>query len=182
MEIQSTPQQNDAVDYILKQWEKERPDLDVSPMGPIGRIKRCSILIERLLETGFSSFDLNFWEFDMLATLRRSGSPYRLSPTELFSALMITSGTMTHRLKKLEHRGLIQRVNNSEDARSVLVQLTNTGLELINNALEAHVENERTILSSLSTDELEDLNSHLSVLLKSLEFTTFKTGYFKKNI
>lgn len=163
------PQSHDEVDRILEQWQKERPDLDVSPMGPIGRIKRCSTLLERLLESRFSAFDLNLWEFDMLATLRRSGSPYRLSPTELFSTLMITSGTMTHRLKKLEQRNLIERINNQDDARSTLVQLTDHGLELINRAVDAHVENERLILSVLNLNEIESLNSCLSALLQSLE-------------
>ena len=85
----------------------------------------------------------------MLATLRRSGAPYRLAPTALFSALMITSGTMTHRLKGLEARGLVRRVPNRGDARSVLVQLTRAGLSLIDRAVEAHVENEQRILASM---------------------------------
>lgn len=169
MKKQNDSLQKDEVDKILEQWAKERPDLDASPMGPIGRIKRCATLLERLLESTFSTFDLSLWEFDMLATLRRSGSPYRLSPTELFSALMITSGTMTHRLKKLEQRNLIERIDNEEDARSMLVQLTSHGLELINKAVEAHVENERHILSVLSSNEIDNINTSLSVLLQSLE-------------
>ncbi len=76
--------QPDAVDRILAQWARERPDLNVSPMGPIGRLKRCAALLEQQLEPGFIQFELSFWEFDMLATLLRSGAPYKLSPTELF--------------------------------------------------------------------------------------------------
>lgn len=160
------------VDVVLEQWQKERPDLDISPMGPIGRIKRCASLLEKKLESKFETLDLNLWEFDMLATLRRSGAPYCLSPTELFSLLMVTSGTMTHRLKRLESRNLIERVSNVEDARSMLVQLTNQGLELIDVAVEQHVENERMILSLIPSNVLKELDGHLSILLKTLEMPT----------
>ena len=159
----------DAVDAILRQWARERPDLDASPMGPIGRINRCAALLGQRLDANFAKFDLNLWEFDMLATLRRAGSPYRLSPTELFSTLMVTSGTMTHRLKRLETKGLVERVDNEQDARSSLVQLSVKGLELINRAVEAHVENERQMLSVLPTKVLAVLDEHLSTLLLSLE-------------
>lgn len=167
---QSTPgAPRDAVDRVLEQWARERPDLDASPMGPIGRIKRCAVLLEQRLEAGFSRFGLSLWEFDMLATLRRAGSPYRLSPTELFSALMVTSGTMTHRLKRLEGSGLVQRVPNEQDARSTLVQLTRKGLALIDRAVEAHVENERRLLSALPPATVAALDAHLSALLGTLE-------------
>ncbi|HHA1944191.1 TPA: MarR family winged helix-turn-helix transcriptional regulator [Enterobacter hormaechei subsp. xiangfangensis] len=160
---------HDAVDVILEQWQRERPDLNCSPMGPIGRLKRCTALLEQRLESTFSEFELSMWEFDMLATLRRAGAPYSLSPTELFSALMVTSGTMTHRLKRLEARGLISRQVNANDARSMLVQLTQEGVALIDRAVEKHVENEREILSGISDTILEKLDRNLAELLKSLE-------------
>jgi len=161
--------QADRVDAILAQWRKERPDLDVSPMGTIGRIKRCAALLQRRLDETFASFELTGWEFDVLATLRRSGAPYRLAPTALFSALMITSGTMTHRLKGLESRGLVQRIPSEEDGRSLLVKLTPTGLALIDLAVEAHVENERRILAAMKPADLAELNARLSLLLAVLE-------------
>ncbi|MBO9535192.1 MarR family transcriptional regulator [Herbaspirillum sp.] len=176
MKHQSSQRQRDAVDAILEQWRVERPDLDASPMGPIGRIKRCAMLLEQRLESGFAPFDLNLWEFDMLATLRRAGAPYRLSPTELFSALMVTSGTMTHRLKRLETRELVERVPNEQDARSMLVQLTRKGLALINRAVEGHVENERLVLSALPADALASLDEHLSMLLQALEAAARHSG------
>ncbi|MNC44747.1 Multiple antibiotic resistance protein MarR [compost metagenome] len=159
----------DAVDAILAQWQCERPDLDCSPMGPIGRIARCAALLEQRLEPTFTQCDLSGWEFDMLATLRRAGSPYNLSPTELFSTLMVTSGTMTHRLKRLESRGLISRQANANDARSMLVQLTDEGLALIDSAVEKHVENERQILSGVSAESLRELDLRLKELLGALE-------------
>lgn len=165
-----TPQApRDAVDIILEQWQRERPDLDASPMGPIGRMKRCAILLEQQLEVCFARFDLVSWEFDMLATLRRAGAPYCLSPTTLFSTLMVTSGTMTHRLKRLETRGLITRTASQQDARSTLVQLTPEGLALINRAVGPHVENERRLLSVLPVEALANLDAQLSVLLQALE-------------
>lgn len=161
--------QHDAVDVILDQWRRERPDLDPAPMGPIGRLKRCAALLEGSLEAGFASYGLSVWEFDMLAALRRSGSPYRLSPTELFSTLMVTSGTMTHRLKRLETRGWIERLPNAEDARSMLVQLTRKGLALINRAVESHLDNERRLLAALPAESLAALDAQLSALLLTLE-------------
>jgi DNA-binding MarR family transcriptional regulator len=159
----------DAVDTILAQWARERPDLDCSPMGPIGRIKRCAALLQRKLDETFEQFGLSCWEFDVLATLRRSGTPYCLAPTALFSTLMITSGTMTHRLKGLETRQLVLRLPNPDDARSVLVQLTPAGLALIDRAVAAHVENERRILSAIGVEELAVLDERLSQLLNALE-------------
>ncbi len=164
--VRRTP---DAVDAILEQWARERPDLDVSPMGPIGRLKRCAALVQQQLDVGFAPFGLTYWEFDMLATLRRSGAPYRLSPTELFSTLMVTSGTMTHRLKRLETSGLVQRVANPEDGRSMPVQLSRKGLALIDRALEAHVANEHRLLAALPASVVAELDANLSLLLSALE-------------
>ena len=159
----------DAVDRILAQWQRERPDLDCSPMGPIGRLKRCAMLLEPQVEVAFTRHELVRWEFDMLATLRRAGAPFILSPTQLFSTLMITSGTMTHRLKALEKRGFICRLPNPEDARSMLVALTPEGRELIDKAVESHVENERQLLSGLSAAQRQQLDEALTIFMRLLE-------------
>ena len=138
-------------------------------MGPLGRLKRCAALLEPRLEAGLAAFGLRLWEFDMLAALRRAGAPYCLSPTQLFSTLMVTSGTMTHRLRRLEMQGWIERIPNAQDARSMLVQLTDTGLKLIDRAVDKHVENERRILSVMPAHMLAELNARLSTLLLALE-------------
>ncbi|MDE2429325.1 MAG: MarR family transcriptional regulator [Burkholderiales bacterium] len=164
-----TKKQPDAVDAILAQWNRERPDLDVTPMGTIGRIRRCSALLQRELDRVFADYGMSSWEFDVLATMRRSGAPHRLTPTALFSTLMITSGTMTHRLKSLESRGWVQRVPHDNDARSMLVELTQEGLDLINRAVEAHVDNEHRVMAALSAAEMTQLDAGLSRLLNSLE-------------
>ncbi len=159
----------DAVDLIVDQWRRERPDLDVAPMGVIGRLGRSAALVQRRLEETFALFGLTRWEFDVLATLRRTGPPHMLAPTALFSALMVTSGTMTHRLKSLEASGWICREANPEDARSLLVRLTPAGLALIDMAVEAHLDNERAILSALSPAEVAALDDALARLLGCLE-------------
>lgn len=161
--------QPDAVDRILQQWAAERPDLDASPMGPIGRLLRCMPLLERQMEAGYGPHGLSRWEFDVLATLRRHGAPYRMSPTELFSSLMVSSGTMTHRMRRLEERKLVQRVASDEDARSMPVQLTRQGLALIDRAVESHVDNERRILAELPPAALAALDEGLAALLQALE-------------
>ncbi len=164
-------QKNDAVELILSQWRRERPDLDVEIMGPIGRINRCAMLLEQRLDACFAEFGLCLWEFDVLAALRRSGAPYCLSPTALFSTLMVTSGTMTHRLKRLESKGWIVRLPNEQDARSMLVQLTDVGLALTNKVVAVHVDNERQMLAPMAVEQLAALDQHLSTLLQVLEPT-----------
>ena len=123
------PIPGDAIDEIRHQWQQERPDLDTTDMATIGRLKRCASLLQPRLDNTFARYALSSWEFDVLATLLRSGQPYCLAPTVLFSALMISSGTMTHRMNRLEKRGLVERKDNPQDARSKLVQLTTEGFE-----------------------------------------------------
>ncbi len=160
---------SDAVDQILAQWHKERPDLDVSPMGTIGRTTRLASYLRKAIGETFAKFGLNPGEFDVLATLRRSGQPYQLSPTELFKSMMVSSGTMTHRIDRLEKSELVARIPDPSDRRGTLIQLTDKGFSLIEAAVEAHVANEHRILSVLEKSELEDLTRLLRKLLVSLE-------------
>ena len=159
----------DAVDAIKRQWRAERPDLNLEAMGIFGRLKRCSTLMTDRLDNTFAKFDLNYWEFDVLATLRRSGAPYTLAPTELFSIMMITSGTMTHRMKRLEARGLIERLPNPDDARSQLVKLSQTGFDIINKTATAHVDNMENMLSGMSDTQKKELDNKLTELLAIFE-------------
>lgn len=168
-ETQTREETGDAVDAIKRQWQAQRPDLSVEAMGIFGRIKRCSHLMTDRLETTFSKFDLNYWEFDVLATLRRSGPPYTLAPTALFSIMMITSGTMTHRMKRLEARGLIERLPNKDDARSQLVKLSQTGFDIINETATAHVDNMESILADMSQEKKQALDQKLTELLAIFE-------------
>lgn len=159
----------DAVDKILLQWQRERPDLDASPMGLLGRMARLAKHLDRSIQFTVSEFGLNPGEFDVLATLRRAGSPYQLSPTELFNSLMVSSGTMTHRIDQLERAEWVKRIPDPDDRRGTLITLTEKGFNLIDQAVEAHVANGQDILSVLKESERETLMRLLRKLLLSLE-------------
>lgn len=159
----------DAVMLILAQWARERPELDVSPMGVIGRISRLSRIFEHEIQDVFARFGLHRGEFDVLATLRRAGAPYRLNPTELSSALMVSSGGMTARLDRLEGAGLVARQPDPNDRRGTHVGLTDAGLLLIDEAVTEHVANEHRLLSGLSDTERDMLAELLYRLVSSLE-------------
>lgn len=159
----------DLVDKILEQWHSERPNLDVSPMAILGRTPRLAKHLTREISETLSKFDLNPGEFDVLATLRRSGKPYQLSPTDLYNSMMVTSGTMTNRIDGLEKAKLVERRPDPSDRRGILIHLTDKGFKLIEEAVEAHVENGHRIFSVLEESELETLNILLRKLLISLE-------------
>ncbi|RWA69628.1 MarR family winged helix-turn-helix transcriptional regulator [Mesorhizobium sp.] len=162
----------DRAARAIEQWRKERPDLDVSPMGVIGRLNEASSLIARdRLAPLFARFGLQHGEFDVLATLRRSGAPYALTPTELYEATMVTSGAMTARLDRLEKAGLVQRAPHPSDRRGVVVQLSAKGRELIDEALTAHLANEHQILAGLTRENRETLAKLLEKLIGSLSQT-----------
>ena len=159
----------DRAGKAIAQWQRERPDLDVSPMAVIGRLNEVSSLISReRLAPLFARFGLQAGEFDVLATLRRSGSPFALTPTALYEAAMVTSGAMTNRLDRLEKAGLIRRMPHPQDRRGLLVQLTDEGLGLIDRAVEAHVENEHAVLAALNPKERETLAGLLEKLIADL--------------
>ncbi|MER8832072.1 MarR family transcriptional regulator [Mesorhizobium sp. M0045] len=159
----------DRAAKAIEQWKKERPDLDVSPMAVLGRLNEAASLIAReRLAPLFASYGLQSGEFDVLATLRRSGPPYALTPTALYEATMVTSGAMTNRLDRLEKSGLIKRGPHPDDRRGIIVQLTGKGLALIDEAVTAHVANEHQILSGLARPEQTMLARLLEKLIASL--------------
>jgi DNA-binding MarR family transcriptional regulator len=139
----------DRVDEILRQWRRERPDLDVAPMGLIGRLNRLARQLSREMEQTFRAHGLNAASFDVLATLRRSGPPYALSPGRLMATMMITSGTMTNRIDQLERAGLVARTANPDDARSFIVSLTEAGFAAIDAAVTDHVATQARLVARL---------------------------------
>jgi DNA-binding MarR family transcriptional regulator len=161
-------QGRDHVEHVLEQWRREAPGLDRAPMGVVGRISRLAQLLQAELEPVFEAHEINGGEFDVLASLRRAGKPYRLTPTELSNALMVTSGGMTKRLAALEGRGLIRREPDPNDGRSTSVTLTREGKRLVEAILPEHVANEERLLSLLSDDERADLAGLLETLALSL--------------
>lgn len=159
----------DQVDKILAQWHRERPDLDVAPMGLMGRMTRLHSHLARAVEKTLAEHGLNGASFDVLATLRRSGPPFRLSPGDLMATAMVTSGTMTNRIDQLAKSGLIERQANPEDGRSTLIALTAKGLALVNTTAEAHVDNQHRLVASLSTEEQRALDALLKRFLAAFE-------------
>lgn len=162
----------DEVDAILAQWRTERPDLDPSPMGVFGRISRIYTLAKLRQAATLNAFGLNLAAFDVLANLRRSGRPFRKSPSELASSSMLTSGGVTFRLDKLEAQGLIRRVPSKEDRRAVHAELTDKGLAVIDEVLGAHLATETGMLQGLSDDQAAELID----LLRALEHSVTATG------
>ncbi|MFC5665149.1 MarR family winged helix-turn-helix transcriptional regulator [Kitasatospora misakiensis] len=158
----------DHVDRIVQQWGAERPDLDVSPMEVIGRLKRLSRLVDAELKETFARHDLDFASFDVLATLRRSGPPYRLTPTRLMQSAMVTSGAISQRLDRLEARGLVTRTPSGSDGRSREVELTREGYDLIDRALPDHLATERRILADLDETRTAAFVDALRVVLSTL--------------
>ena len=145
--------ERDRVDAILEQWARERPDLDANPIGVIGRLSRVSRQIEAQLETVYRAYGLDGGLYDVLATLRRSGEPFRLRSSEFAEALMLTASAATKRLDRLERAGLIRREPDPADRRAVQIALTRKGRRLVDAVTPRHLENERRLLAGLTPSE-----------------------------
>jgi DNA-binding MarR family transcriptional regulator len=147
----------DAMDLILEQWARERPDLDCAPMGVIGRITQLQREVFLAQRTTFARHGLDAPSFDVLAALRRAGAPYQLTPTALMHTALVTSGAITQRLDRLEQKGLITRERSEADGRAVVVTLTAAGRTALDAALPDHLDTERAMLAGLSGDERAQL-------------------------
>ena len=158
----------DAVDQILAQWARERPDLDCSPMGIVGRISQLQREVFLAQRATFARHGLDVPSFDVLAALRRAGAPYQLTPTALMRTALVTSGAITQRLDRLEERGLITRTRSDADGRAVVVTLTRAGRDALDAALPDHLETERGLLEGLTAAELEQLAGLLRRFLVTL--------------
>ncbi len=159
----------DHVDAILAQWRRERPDLDVEPMGLLGRMTRLTTHLRHAIESTLARHDLSPSSFDILATLRRAGAPHRLSPGDLLATTMVTSGTMTNRIDQLERAGLVERLANPQDGRGVLVALTPAGLARVEAAVTDHVATQVALVGALSDDERRALDALLARFLAAFE-------------
>jgi DNA-binding MarR family transcriptional regulator len=155
----------DPVDLILSQWQRERPDLDRSPMAVVGRISRIARRIDLAQRATFARYELDPPAFDVLATLRRSGEPFALTPGELMRSAMVTSGAITQRLDRLESRGLVRRDPHPDDGRVVLVSLTPAGRELVDRVLPDHLATEERLIAGLTPEQ----RSALADLLRTLD-------------
>ncbi|MHA6803806.1 MarR family winged helix-turn-helix transcriptional regulator [Salinifilum ghardaiensis] len=158
----------DAVDYMLAEWERERPDMDPSGLAVFGRLHRAYQRYQDQLTRIFGAFDLTVAGFSILASLRRAGPPYRRTAGELADALLVTTGGISQRVDKLEQAGLVTRVRDPEDRRVVYVQLTERGVHFVGEVATAHFDNEKRMLSGLTAterDRLADLLSRLEISL-----------------
>ena len=145
----------DHVARIMAEWHRERPDLDVSPQGVIGRLHRLANALTEELVAVYGRFGLAEGEFDVLATLRRAGAPYERTPGDLAASTMVTSGAMTKRIDRLEHRGLVTRRASETDGRGRVIALTPAGRELIDEVMTAHMANEHRLVGLLAPRDRE---------------------------
>jgi DNA-binding MarR family transcriptional regulator len=155
----------DEVDDIVGRWRTERPDLDVAPLEVLSRVSRLARHLDRARRAAFAAHGLETWEFDVLSALRRQGPPYRLSPGALLRSTLVTSGTMTNRIDRLEQSGLVSRHPDPADKRGVLVELTDAGRATVDAAMSALLSRERELLTGLDDVQQAELATLLRVLL-----------------
>lgn len=159
----------DEVDSILAAWKRELPDVDTSPLHILSRMTRLTRRLDLTRKRAFGTQALDTWEFDVLAALRRAGEPYSLTPGALIEETLVSSGTMTNRIDRLESAGLVRRTPCSLDRRATLVTLTEEGREKVDEALRTLVAFERSILEPLSDEDYKDFTRLLRLLLCRLE-------------
>ena len=167
MDSKSSQHERDEVDRLVAAWKRERPDLDLSPLSVLSRITRIARHLDIARRDAFG--DLENWGFDVLAALRRAGAPYQLSPGALMQETMVTSGTITNRLDRLEELELITREPDPNDGRGSLVTLTKSGIRAVDAAMEDLLENERQLLKDLSGKDREQLAALLSTLVTEFD-------------
>jgi DNA-binding MarR family transcriptional regulator len=167
--MERTTQTHDEVDDLVAAWQAERPDLDVTPLQVLSRVSRLARHLDRARRTAFADHGLEPWEFDVLAALRRQGPPYELSPGALLRTTLVTSGTMTNRVDRLEQAGLVRRRPDPEDKRGVLVTLTPAGQTRVDAALDDLLESEQALLARLPEDSRQTLAGLLRILLAPLD-------------
>ena len=158
----------DHVSTVVEQWGAERPELDVSPLLVIGRIHRIALALTPELVEVYARHGLGEGDFDVLATLRRQGTPYALTPGELGERTMVTSGAVTKRVDRLAAKGLVERRASTTDGRSRTVVLTAEGHRVIDAAMDEHVANEVRLLAGLEPDERAALGELLGRLATTL--------------
>lgn len=159
----------DHVDRVIAQWAAVRADVDTTPIGVIARLGRVTAFVDAGVNAKLRESGLTREGWDVLASLRREGPPYRLSPTQLYMSLMRSSGAMTHRLAALERGGLVERLPDPDDGRGILVALTGKGVRLVDRVAPEHVANERRLLAALTDDERSVLAGLLRKLLVAYE-------------
>ncbi|TQM63202.1 MarR family winged helix-turn-helix transcriptional regulator [Klugiella xanthotipulae] len=162
---------NDEVDLIVEAWARARPDLTFDPLHVLSRVTRIAKHFNRIRQNAFNKSELDSWEFDVLAALRREGPPFALSPKRLVSATMVSSGTMTNRIDRMAERGLVSRLTDPNDGRGVLVKMTPAGLTRVDAAITRLVDAEEALLGGLTHTEQARLGTLLRKLRISFDAT-----------
>lgn len=157
----------DGVDQVVGQWAHERPDLDTTAMAVFDRIASLSRIAGDRVEQAYAAFGIGRPEFDVLATLRRAGEPFQLSPGELAASMALSTGGTTARLDRLEKAGLVERLPSPSDRRSVLVRLTEAGYEVIEQAVGAGLAEQQRMLADLPSERLRQLDALLREALRA---------------
>ncbi|WP_310964685.1 MarR family winged helix-turn-helix transcriptional regulator [Nocardioides terrisoli] len=158
----------DEVDELVGAWQRERSDLDLTPVEVFSRLSRLSRRLDLARREAFAEHGIETWEFDVLAALRRAGRPYQLSPGALIRETLVTSGTMTNRIDRLQQRGYVVRSPAPKDRRGVLVGLTDRGRRVVDGAFEGLIDRERALLAVLSPARAEQLAELLKALMAPL--------------
>lgn len=164
-----TSPEHDEVDRLIEGWKQQRPDVDTSPMQIFSRISRLNRFLSLKRRQAFAKHQLDEWEFDMLSTLRRGGDDAALSPGTMMAELLVSSGTMTNRIDRLEQKGLVKRQPDPSDRRGVLVILTSKGKKAVDNAIQSLVDCEKAMLEDFSPKDCDTMASLLHTLLVPLE-------------
>jgi DNA-binding MarR family transcriptional regulator len=159
----------DQVDRLVAAWRRERPDLEVEPMQVLSRVSRLARHLELARKEAFGRLGLEQWQFDVLAALRRSGPPYEMTPGELLTETLVSSGAMTHRIDQMEAAGLVARQPDPDDGRVVRVRLTDRGREAVDVALGSLLDRERQLLSQLDPADQTRLSALLRELLEPFD-------------
>ncbi len=160
---------NDLIDSLIFEWKQERPELDTSAMKIVGRILKLSKILERSASIALEDYNIHYTDLDVLATIRRSGEPYELTPTQLMKSVLISSGAMTALLNRLTKLELIYRSQDPRDRRVKLVGLTENGIKVIDKAIEVRFIEATDSVNIFDKKEKEDISTLLRKLLISLE-------------
>jgi DNA-binding MarR family transcriptional regulator len=159
----------DHIDRVIAQWKGQGMKLDLGPVGIIGRAGRIMEYVDRALESKFEEFGISRGTFDVLAALKRNGPPFRLSQRDLMRSLLRTSGSMSLRIDTLEREGLVTRIQDRDDRRSIFVTLTTKGSNLLQKVIPEHLANENSLIATFTTSEKEQLTTLLRKWLIALE-------------
>lgn len=164
----ATQTDNDAVDRIVDGWVRQVPDFDSGPIQVFGRLNRVARLLDNNLRLFFQEHGLGIADYDLMAALFRMGPPYMAKPSSIARTSLLTSAGITLRVDRMVKTGMVKRVDNLDDRRSVYVQLTDEGIDVVSRVALLNRERQRRMLDTLTPDEAVMLESVFRKLEQSL--------------